>query len=75
MIYAYILVETSVDAVDFVKQARSIPGVTAAHALFGDLDAIVCVEAAGLEELERIARDVHLTPGLKSGDTQIARSP
>jgi DNA-binding Lrp family transcriptional regulator len=73
--HAYVLVETSVDAVEFVKAARRIPGVTAAHALFGDVDAIVCVEAASLEELERIAGDVHRTPGLKSGDTRIARSP
>lgn len=75
MIHAYILVETSVDAVDFVKQARSIPGVSAAHALFGDLDAIVCIESGSLEELEQIVGDVHRTPGLKSGDTRIARSP
>ncbi len=72
-VHAYMFVETNVDPGDFVQRVRKVQGVVTAHALFGPLDAIVAVEAADMEELERVARDVHLTPGLKSGDTRIAR--
>ena len=44
-LHAYMLVETDRDAADFVREARKLRGVVAAHALFGSLDAIVLVEA------------------------------
>lgn len=72
-VHAYMLIETNIDPGDFVQRVRRVQGVVMAHALFGPLDAIVSVEAQDMEELEKIARDVHLTPGLKSGDTRIAR--
>ncbi len=71
---AYMLVATNLDPADFVREARKIPGVVAADALFGALDALVVMEGKDLAELEEIAGRVHRTPGLKSGDTRIARS-
>ena len=73
-LHAYMLVETNRDAVEFVREARKLPGVVAAHALFGSLDAIVMVEAPDMSGLEEIVGQVHRVPGLKSGDTRIARS-
>ncbi len=73
-IHAYMLVETDRDAVEFVRQARKLSGVIAAHALFGSLDAIVLLEAPDLPGLEEVVGRAHRLPGLKSGDTRIARS-
>jgi hypothetical protein len=73
-IVAYMFVETDRDPAEFVQAARALEGVTAAHALFGPLDAIVVVEAPDMTALEAVAGNVHRTPGLKSGDTRIARS-
>ncbi|MBI2913523.1 MAG: Lrp/AsnC ligand binding domain-containing protein [Chloroflexi bacterium] len=73
-IRAYMLVETDRDAVEFVREARKVPGVVAAHALFGPLDAIVAVEAPDMRGLEEVVGRIHRVPGLKSGDTRIARS-
>jgi DNA-binding Lrp family transcriptional regulator len=72
-VHAYMFVETNIDPGDFVQKVRNVQGVVAAHALFGPLDALISIQAKDMEDLERIARDVHLTPGLKSGDTRIAR--
>lgn len=74
MIRAYMLVETDVEPLQFVKAARKVPGVVAADGLFGPLDAIVVVEAENMAGLERVIWSVHEVPGLESGDTRIARS-
>ncbi len=73
-VVAYMLVRTDRDAAEFVPEARKVEGVKAAHALFGDLDAIVVVEADDLPALEEAVARVHKTPGLRLGDTRIARS-
>lgn len=74
-VHAYMFVETTVDPVQFAVAARKVGGVIAAHGLFGPLDAIVAIEVDDLPELERVVGEVHRLPGLKSGDTRIARSP
>ena len=73
-IHAYMFVETSVEPGEFVRAARQLEGVVHAHALFGPLDAIVHVEAPDMDALERVVTSIHYVPGLKSGDTRIARS-
>ena len=73
-IHAYMLVQTDRDAAEFVRPARAIEGVKAAHALFGALDAIVAIEAPDMAALEEIVGKVHRTPGVRTGDTRIARS-
>ncbi len=73
-IHAYMFVETSVDPAEFVRAARQLGGVVHAHALFGPLDAVVHVTAPDMDALERVVTNVHMVPGLKSGDTRIARS-
>ena len=73
-IVAYMFVGTNIDPAEFVQAVRALEGVTAAHALFGPLDAIVMVEAPDKTALEAVVGNVHRTPGLKSGDTSLARS-
>ena len=71
-IRAYILLTAEVGRLKRVlEEVRAIQGVIKADAVAGPYDAIIEVEAADLEELERILRDVQNVSGVVSVTTEV----
>ena len=72
MVRAYVLLTAEVGRVKRVLEGvRAIQGVIKADAVTGPYDAIVEVEAADLEELERILRDMRNVNGVVSVITEV----
>ena len=74
MVRAYVLLTVEVGRIKKVlEEVRPMQGVIKADAVAGPYDAIVEVEAADLEELERILRDVRNVNGVISVTTEVVR--
>ena len=72
MVRAYVLLTVEVGRVKRVlEEVRAMQGVIKADAVAGPYDAIIEVEAADLEELERILRDVRNVNGVISVTTEV----
>ena len=74
MVRAYILLTVEVGRIKRVlEEVRPMQGVIKANPVTGPYDVIVEVEAADLEELERILRDVRNVNGVISVTTEVVR--
>ncbi|MBI4200410.1 MAG: Lrp/AsnC ligand binding domain-containing protein [Chloroflexi bacterium] len=70
---AYVLIDCSGDPEEILQGVRAVEGVQAAHALFGDLDAIAVVQAESLVVLDRVIAGINEVEGVEYTDTRIAR--
>lgn len=72
MVKAYVLLTVEAGRIKKVlEEVRAIQGVIKANPATGSYDAIVEVEAADLEELKRILRDVQNVNGVMSVTTEV----
>ena len=72
MVRAYVLLTVEAGRVKRVlEEVRARQGVIKADAVAGPYDAIIEVEAADLEELERILRDMRNVNGVVSVITEV----
>ena len=72
MVRAYVLLTVYPGRIKRVlEEVRAIQGVIKADAVAGPYDAIIEVEAADLEELERILRDVQNVNDVVSVTTEV----
>lgn len=72
-ITAYILVGCDREPADIVRGIQKIPGVKAAHALFGAIEAIAVVETSDLKGIDEILGRIYEVEGIEETDTHIAR--
>ncbi|NJE09290.1 Lrp/AsnC family transcriptional regulator [Thermococcus sp. M39] len=72
MVRAYALLTVDVGRIEKVlEEVKAIQGVVKADTMARSYDAIVEVEAADLEELERIIRDMRNVDGVLSVITEV----
>lgn len=77
MLKAYVLLKFHKDPKEtlpiqeILKELKLIQGVREAHALFGDIDGIVLVEAQTPQLLTAIVQQIGSIPGIERTDTRI----